>query len=378
MTIIDRYLLRQFLQVFAICFCSLNGIYIIFDGFGNLDEFLRHANQGGNLLAIMGEYYSFQSIYFFDRLSSVLTMMAAMFTVTWLRRHQELTALEAAGISKWRLIAPLAVAAAVISLGSAFSREFVIPSIRDELSRTPADLRGAEAQEVEPVFDHRTDILFKGQKSFAHEKRISRPSLMLPPDLDVYGNQLIAENAYFKTADQNHPAGYLLTRVSQPTDLSSRASLSAGELPVIITPQDATGWLKPGECFVVSDLSFEHLTGSKNWRRFSSTFEMIRGLSSPSLDLGADVRVAIHARLIQPLLDFTLVFLGLPLVLGRENRNIFAAVGQCVLLVGMFMIVSIGCSSLGADYILSASLAAWLPLMLFLPLAVYLSGAISR
>ena len=43
MRIIDRYLLRQFVQTFLICFLSLVGIVIVFDLFTNLDEFVRPA-----------------------------------------------------------------------------------------------------------------------------------------------------------------------------------------------------------------------------------------------------------------------------------------------------------------------------------------------
>ena len=96
---------------------------------------------------------------------------------------------------------------------------------------------------------------------------------------------------------------------------------------MLLTPRDYP-WLKPGECFVVSDVSFEHLEAADNWRQFSSTAELIRGLRNRSLDFGADERLAIHARIVQPLLDVTLLFLGLPLVLSRSKRNVFLAIGH--------------------------------------------------
>ena len=43
MLILDRYLLRQFLQVFFICFCSMTGLFIVIDGFGSLEEFISYA-----------------------------------------------------------------------------------------------------------------------------------------------------------------------------------------------------------------------------------------------------------------------------------------------------------------------------------------------
>ena len=49
MKILDRYLLRQFFQVFTICFLSLMGLYVVIDAFGHLDSFSKHAEAGGNL-----------------------------------------------------------------------------------------------------------------------------------------------------------------------------------------------------------------------------------------------------------------------------------------------------------------------------------------
>jgi lipopolysaccharide export system permease protein len=99
--------------------------------------------------------------------------------------------------------------------------------------------------------------------------------------------------------------------------------------------------------------------------------ELIMGLRNRSLDFSADVRVAIHSRLVQPLLDVILLFLGLPLVLSRKNRNMFLAIGLSVVLVVCFMGVVLGCQFCGANLLLSPSLSAWLPLLIFVPWAVF-------
>ena len=49
-TIIDRYMLRQFLQVLVICFLSLAGLYIVIDAFSHLDHFVDYADKHGSLL----------------------------------------------------------------------------------------------------------------------------------------------------------------------------------------------------------------------------------------------------------------------------------------------------------------------------------------
>ena len=101
--------------------------------------------------------------------------------------------------------------------------------------------------------------------------------------------------------------------------------------------------------------------------------ELVAGLRNPSLRLGADVRVAIHARIVQPFLDITLLFLGLPLMLSRYNRNLFVAIGLCVVVVVGFYVVVLACQWLGSSYLVSPALGAWLPLIIFVPTAMAMS-----
>jgi lipopolysaccharide export system permease protein len=103
---------------------------------------------------------------------------------------------------------------------------------------------------------------------------------------------------------------------------------------------------------------------------FASTAEMIRALGNRAMDYGADIRVTIHSRFVQPLLDLTLLFLGLPLVVSRESRNVFMAIGLCIAVVAFFLVLVIGCQQLGASGLISPALAAWAPLMIFVPAAV--------
>ena len=123
---------------------------------------------------------------------------------------------------------------------------------------------------------------------------------------------------------------------------------------------------------------FEFLAAGATWRDFASTRELIRELQSPSTDVGADVRVAIHARLMQPFVDTTLLFLGLPFVITRTNRNLFISIGVCLTIVAIFMIVVLACQSLGTSGWLQPTLAAWLPVIVFGPLAIGLLDALRQ
>jgi lipopolysaccharide export system permease protein len=160
----------------------------------------------------------------------------------------------------------------------------------------------------------------------------------------------------------------LLSNVSIPQQPSQIPSLSLDGVPVVFTPRDHA-WLAPDQIFVASEVTFEQLASGSYWRQLSSSRELIAALRNPSLDLGSDARVMIHARVVQPLLDVALFLLGLPLVLSREQRNVFVASGLCVALVATFFVVVLACHVLGGSYLVSPVLGAWLPLMIFGPLA---------
>ena len=40
----------------------------------NLDDFMIYADKHGQLLPVMGEYYAYRSLAFFDRTSGILTL----------------------------------------------------------------------------------------------------------------------------------------------------------------------------------------------------------------------------------------------------------------------------------------------------------------
>lgn len=371
MKILDQYLLRQYLKSLMICFVSLTGLYIVFDAFANLESFLRASEKLGNLATVMGSFYFYRSLLFFDRSSCILGMIAAMFAVTWIQRHNELTAMMAAGISRVRVVKPIIIASIVLSVVAMLNREILIPQFAGELAKEPKNLAGDQAETMTPRWDNETDIMFNGRSVFRADRRIQDPLFRLPKGLNAYGTQLVADKAFYQDPTSDRPGGYLLQNVHEPKDIDSKASLALEGRPVILTRRDAD-WLASGQCFVVSNLTFDQLTGAMAFRQFASTPQLIMALHNPSLNYGGDVRVTVHSRIVQPLLDITLLFLGLPLVISRHTRNIFYAMSLCAALVLVFLMVTIGLHALGQAFPSYAALVSWAPLMIFVPIAVAL------
>ena len=368
--LIDRYIARAQIHAFVVVFVSLAGLYFVFDAFTNMEEFLSHAAETGGLARVLASYYGCRLVWFFDATSPVISLASAMFALSWLERHNELTALLAAGTTRWRIARSVLVFSAVVALIAATNRELVLPRIRQAFARNAQDLKGEFAAPVEPRYDNRTEILFRGRGAQAAATRIDQPSLLMPPQLGSYGPQITAAEAFWKPADGDRPAGYLLRGVREPADIDGLPALECGSTPVVLS-RSAAPWLESRECFVVSDVTFEQLIGSTNWSQYSSTLDLLRAIRNPSLGVAAEIPLRVHARFVAPALDMALVLLGIPLVLGPSRRGVFVAVGLCVGMTVIFFLTVLGSHALVTGDALSPSIGAWMPLLVLAPLAAW-------
>lgn len=374
--LVDRYVLSLFLRVFLICFLCLTGIYVVGDFVNNLNEFIEIGKAKGGMLRAMAGYYSIRAPVFFDSMGRVVALIASVFAITWLQRHNEMTALMAAGISKWRIIKPLIIGVIVVAVLSALNREFLLPRFRESLSQRAQDLVSEKARTLQPRYDRVTNILINGSEAFPQKRIIKDAKFQMPPELSAYGLHVSAGRAIQKPATKRHPPGFLMSNVTKPKNIDEIESV-VRKTPIVMTRRDYP-WLKSGDCFIASNVSIDQLSGNRSWRQYSSTGSLIKALQNPSLGLGTDVPLTIHSRFLQPLLDILLFFLGVPVVLSRESRNVFISVGTCLLIVVLYFGVIIGSQTLGINYLITPSMAAWIPLMVFVPWAFAVAEPLRR
>ena len=372
--VVDRYVLWLFIKVLAISFFSLLGLYVVIDLMANFQEFSSYGKTtDGGLVGVLWDYYSPRAFWFFDVTSGLSAMVAGIFAATWMQRTHELTALMAAGLKPARVVRFVWLASIGVSLAAVANREVCLPRVREKLSRNAQDWLGSAAKPCRPMWDLKTNILISGKHTFVGEKRIESPTFsQLPEEFQTWGRQIAAENAWHQAPIDGRPAGFLLRGVRLPANLATLDSASLNGETILFGPKN-NSWLKPGECFVASGVSFEQLTVGSQWQEYMSTSELIAGLYNQSIEYGSYVRVTLHKRFVRPLLDVTLIFLGLPLVLSRGQRNLFAAGGYAAALVLAFFVVSLASHSAGQNYLLSPHLAAWLPLIVFAPIAYVLA-----
>ncbi len=139
MRILDRERYWAFIKAYFICFVALVGLYVVIDAFSNVDEFTKVTVGPVQLFKNMGWYYLIRMSLFYDRLCGVISMMAAIFTVTWMQKNNELIAMLAAGIGAKRIIRPVLISTALVGLIAVANQELILPKVSLELSKTPDD-----------------------------------------------------------------------------------------------------------------------------------------------------------------------------------------------------------------------------------------------
>ena len=366
MTILDRYILRSFLFNFVgwnLCFV---GIFVIFDLFTNLDSLLQAGRAAHNVPKVIFFYYFFKSIPIVMLLGSVLSLVAAMVTVAMLMRNNEFVPIQAAGISTLRIIRPLLIAVLSITVLFCVMRECFLPNIQDRIAMEATDYVENKGTLLNVTIDNETNISILGDRVFRTDRRISKPEFTFPKTVAKQNLRLTGEAAFYKPKTKLYPAGYLLTGVHDKNIIQS-PSLMWEDKPILITPADAT-YLEPDQCFIVSNVPFESLASKDAWR-YASLWTLVSAARNKSLDVGASIHADIHSRLTQPVLDMTLLFLGLPVLLVCGDRNVFKAMGLSGLILITFLLVCYACQFAGANSGMPV-LGAWLPMMIFVPLAV--------
>ena len=93
-TTFDRYLLRRFWHVFGIGFFATLGLYVVFDGFTNVDAFQKRTDAGGTetlvVLERMAQFYVCQATVIFDLVAPILTVVSTMVVFALLQKNREL------------------------------------------------------------------------------------------------------------------------------------------------------------------------------------------------------------------------------------------------------------------------------------------------
>jgi lipopolysaccharide export system permease protein len=123
MRIIDRYILRQFIQTALFSLLAFMVIFVVVDMMENLDDFLdRSAGIG-----LIATYYMYFLPEIIKLMIPVAMLLSALFTTGRLSTFNELTTLKSGGMSLYRFMAPLLIFALLVSGVSIYFNGWIVP-----------------------------------------------------------------------------------------------------------------------------------------------------------------------------------------------------------------------------------------------------------
>jgi lipopolysaccharide export system permease protein len=363
--ILDRQLIFNYVKSYLVCLTSLMGLFIVVDLFMNMEPLWEsHKDDFFSFIAI---YYAAKSTLIFDRLSEAIVLMAAMFTIAWMQRNNEILPLLSAGVSTRRIVRPVLLGAWLMVSLAVLNQELMLPRIDPNLVENRGDTKGEK--EIAVVGGYESNgIHISGTRGYHKEFTVKDFTVVFPNKAPFEGlPPLQAKEAKYRPEGYNgRPhAGWELFGTTPPTLPEFPESDGLLENPV------------PGKYFLrTNEVDFRAATRAKNWAIYVPTAKLLDELSRIGQSKLSSVAVLFHCRLTRPLLGMLLVFMGLSIILRDQNRNIFISTGLCLMLAAMFFLTSFGCKFLGDHDHVAPVIAAWLPVILFGPLSFVMFDAV--
>lgn len=346
MSILDRYVSREFLKNMLLITVSFISLFLIIDFFEKIRMFLSNRASAGQ----MASYFLFRLPMILAQTLPAAVLLSSLITCGVLSRHSEITAMKANGISLYRVSVPIALIAAFICLAVFLLNEWVTPSANERAEH----IRRVEVQKQKSLGSFKLDqIWYRGQKGI-YNFRLFDPEknrlqgitihyldreMNLTMRLDaewgewredrwVFHNLLIAR---FQTGE--FPA---LTRIKQQeADLPERPS----DFRVVQKSADAMGYLE--------------------LKRY---IDKLRAEGYDATRYSADL----HGKIAFPLVGIILAAIGISFSLRSERSGgIARGIGAGLVIGFSYWLVYAFGISLGRSGALPPLLAAWLGNILF-------------
>ncbi len=355
MKLLDRYVVRNFLQVYLYCIAGFISIWLIFDISDNISTFIdEHISV---LLAV--RYYATQVPQVFIILLPVSLLLALLFTLGRMSRANEIVSMLTAGVSLPRVLLPLigmglltVAASMALNYSLAPHAELARKTLLEQARARPAAL--IEGQ----IFRNRTDSRTWFVQNFRHGGTTFNNVQVLQQD-----------------ANDNIVTNYLAARAFY------RPETKTWDLQnVKVVHYDRSGNIINEQIY--PSLKVEHW--SETPFRLGSANERAEFLSVPELreylhfnadfpaTLLAPFRTHFQYRLALPWTCLVVVCIAAPLGVGYSRRGILSSVAASVILVFSMNFLTHLFLALGEGDRISPWVAAWTPNLLFAAIGLYL------
>jgi lipopolysaccharide export system permease protein len=356
MSILDKYIAKNFLTGYVIAFCVLIGLRIVIDLFVNLDEFTEHADlDTAAVLKNILLFYGLNSTLYFRDFAGMITVVAAAFSFGKMVRSNELVAMMASGVSLKRVIGPVIVLALLLTGLLVVDQEFIIPPLSDGLARDHDDVPGQESYNVWFISDGNGSLICS-RRFDVKTSTLDNPTILLRRQaasagiLEVTG-RIDAERAVYN-------------RVACRWDLIGGRYIEKDSIKGPQPVESYAGDITPKDIPVRRHS--EHKT-LMSLRQLS-----ILARQGPKIKDQAQLFSQKHFRITEPIINLLMLMVCLPILVCRDPKSMKSAVMISFAMTGACFITTFICKILASEVIFNRvmpELWAWLPVFIFLPLS---------
>ena len=184
MRILDRYLIKEFMKSVFLSLFAFVFIYSIVDLFEKLSGFI---DKKASILAIV-KYYMYELPYVIVLVLPVAVLLSLFFTLGIMVRRNELVAIKSAGISVNRVLLPLFVAGALLSLAVFGLGEGIAPVA----NRRKSIIKRVELDKLPPIdYKYRKDMFYRGAGGRMYRAKVfdGRRNELIEPVVLQFGPQ---------------------------------------------------------------------------------------------------------------------------------------------------------------------------------------------
>jgi lipopolysaccharide export system permease protein len=354
MTLFDRLILSLFGRFTGLALAAFGAIYLLIDFFEKVDDFIEHE-------AALNLYI----LYFLNKIPVIVSqliplaiLMGAFMTLATLSRHGELTAMYSSGLSLFRLTRPILVAAFLVSLGTLFFNEFLLPihvqktnQILHQQVRNKKDmslkLSGVWFREKNAIVNIRTaepaQKILRGISVFRFDDHFHLLASEKAKEAVFQNGQCIGQKVRMRHFDPH------------TSELQSNTVLPRENLKFSKKPED-----------------FRDIAIEREEMNFRKLWHMSNQLQEEGYD-ATTYRVDMHSRLSAPFAGIITAFLGIPFAL-RGSRHAGIPLGVAISIgVGItYYFVNAILIAFAYSSVLPAIMGAWGANLLFFLLGLYL------
>ena len=355
-TLLDDYVLRDFFVYLGMILGTFLVLVLVFTLFELLGDILRNQTPA----IIVAEYLLNVAPYLLYNVAPLVMLLAVLITFGLMQRSNEVTAVKATGVSIYRIVTPVLVAAALLAGGLFLADQFYLPHTNKRQEALRNQIKGKPPQTyLRPdrkwIFGQNNDIYYYQFFDPDRDQFANVTIFQLDPASFTITRRIHAERAHW--ADNLNRWVYeqgweRLLRVSaivnyHPFDVATFPDL--GESP---------SYFKK-EVKQYSEMNYEEL------RRY------IRDLQQSGFDV-VRLRVQLNKKLSYPLITFVMAILAIPFALSTGKKGAVTGVAVAVGIAVFYTVVSRLFEAMGDLSQLPPALAAWSPDLIFTLLGGYL------